>query len=257
MTEEIPLAGGSMTAGVVRVGDTVRRPVGRWTPAVHDLLRYLESVGFAGAPRVLGFDDNGREVLTYLPSDPEPDWSDEALIAVARLVRELHDALAGYVPPADAVWRHPPLGRRHRSGQVAHGDLCQPNTVFAGGVPYGFIDWDLAGPAYADYDAVGAAIMYTAVRPDGYWPQPGCPRPPDRVGRLRLFCDAYGVEDRLAFLDAIEAFLRDELADTLEFGRQDISPFRMYLDRGEQRFRRMELGWLEQNRDALLRALSS
>ena len=54
--EEIPLADGSMTT-VVRVGDTVRRPVGRWTPAVHSLLRHLEAVGFEGAPRVLGFDD--------------------------------------------------------------------------------------------------------------------------------------------------------------------------------------------------------
>ena len=32
---------------VVRIGDTVRRPVHRWTPAVHSLLRYLEAVGFS------------------------------------------------------------------------------------------------------------------------------------------------------------------------------------------------------------------
>ena len=57
--EEIPPEGGSMTT-VVRVGDTVRRPVGRWTPAVHSLLRHSEEVGFEGAPRVLGFDDQNR-----------------------------------------------------------------------------------------------------------------------------------------------------------------------------------------------------
>jgi hypothetical protein len=256
MTEEIPLAGGSMTAGVVRVGDTVRRPVGRWTPAVHDLLRHLESVGFAGAPRVLGFDEKGREILTYLPGDPVPNWSDEALVAVGRLVRELHDALAEYVPPAGAVWRHPPLGRRHASGPVVHGDLCPVNTAYADGVPYGFFDWDLAGPARPGFDVVSAAIGFTSIRPDPYWPRPGCPRPPDRSVRLRLFCDAYGVDDRLALLDAIEAFLSDELADTLEFGRQDVSPFGMYLDRGEDYFRRLELAWLAENRAALEAALS-
>ena len=71
-----------MTTGVVRIGDTVRRPVGRWTPAVHSLLRHLEKVGFEGAPRVLGIDEKGREVLTYLPSDPTPSWSDQALVSV-------------------------------------------------------------------------------------------------------------------------------------------------------------------------------
>ncbi len=244
-----------MTAGVVRVGDTVRRPVGRWTPAVHDLLRYLESVGFAGAPRVLGFDEKGREVLTYLPSDPEPNWSDDALVAVGRLVRELEDALAGYVAPAGAVWLHPPLGKRAPSPHVAHGDLCPVNTMYRDGVPYGFIDWDLAGPATADYDLVSAAIGFVAIRPDRYWPRPGCPNAPDRPARLRIFCDAYGVEDRLAMLDAIEALTRLELDETVEFGGQGISPYRMFFDRGEHRFRRIELEWLAQNRDALERAL--
>ncbi|MFF1916255.1 hypothetical protein ACFVYE_32640 [Streptomyces sp. NPDC058239] len=38
---EIPLTGGRITKGVVRVGDTVRRPVGPHSPFVHRLLRHL------------------------------------------------------------------------------------------------------------------------------------------------------------------------------------------------------------------------
>jgi len=34
LPDEVPLEGGNMTGGVVRVGDTVRRPAGPWTPAV-------------------------------------------------------------------------------------------------------------------------------------------------------------------------------------------------------------------------------
>src|SRR3712207_8027153 len=49
--------------GVVRVGDTVRRPAGRWTPAVHALLAHLHEAGFRAAPRPLGLDERGREVL--------------------------------------------------------------------------------------------------------------------------------------------------------------------------------------------------
>ena len=44
---EIPLAGGDVTEGVVRIGDTVRRPAGPHSPLVHALLRHLEAAGFA------------------------------------------------------------------------------------------------------------------------------------------------------------------------------------------------------------------
>lgn len=67
MVEE-QLSGGN-TSVVVRVGDTVRRPVGPWTPAVHDLLNYLAAVGFAGAPRVQGIDKLNREVPDFVPGE--------------------------------------------------------------------------------------------------------------------------------------------------------------------------------------------
>jgi len=63
--EEVRLPGGSVS-GAVRVGGTVRRPAGPWTPAVHALLSYL-TVRVPGIPRVLGRDERHREVLTYLP----------------------------------------------------------------------------------------------------------------------------------------------------------------------------------------------
>lgn len=245
-----------MTTGVVRIGDTIRRPVGRWTPAVHSLLRHLEEVGFEGAPRVLGFDRKNREVLTYLPSDPTPVWSDEALVATGRLVRRLHDALAGYVPPPGAVWRCPARSGPEGSGSVGHNDLCPVNTSYADGVPYGFFDWDMAGPAGTFDDLALAAIAYIPLRPDRFWPRPGCPKPPDRIARLRLFCDAYGVEDRLVLLDAIEAFQRRSLTTTVELGEQGISPYRTFLERGEARFRGMELEWMATNRSALQRSLA-
>ena len=244
-----------MTTGVVRIGDTVRRPVGPWTPAVHSLLRHLEEVGFEGAPRVLGIDEKGREVLTYLPSDPTPSWSDQSLVSVGGLLRRLREALSDFVPSPGAIWRYPPVGRRAPSCFIAHGDLCPVNTVYAGGVPYAFIDWDMAGPAGPRHDLTSAAIAYTALRPDRYWPRPGCPEPPDRPARLRLFCDAYDVDDRLALLDAVEAFQRDSLAEDLEYGSRNISPYRTFLDRGEHRLRRLELRWLAENREALERAL--
>src|SRR3954451_15774768 len=94
---EEPLAGGMGSGGaVVRVGDTVRRPVRAHTAAVGAFLEHLERVGFPGAPRVLGIDEEGREILSYVDGDvglpPFPAWvGDEALLrSVARLQRELH-----------------------------------------------------------------------------------------------------------------------------------------------------------------------
>ncbi len=59
---------------VIRVADTVRR---RSTgPAVHALLGYLERVGFRYSPRLLGVDEHGREVLSYLPGSSGRDgWA--------------------------------------------------------------------------------------------------------------------------------------------------------------------------------------
>lgn len=99
LLHEIPLQGGDVTDGVVRVGDTVRRPASTSTPAVHALLRHLEAAGFDGAPRVVGMDGLGREILTYLPGTTGlrlESVSDEALAGLALLVRRFHDATAGF-----------------------------------------------------------------------------------------------------------------------------------------------------------------
>jgi hypothetical protein len=93
MTEE-RLEGGYQD-GAVRVGDTVRRSTGPWTPAVHALLAHLADKGFTGAPRPLGFDERGREVLTFLEGEtigirkPRPAWvhAEDTLDQVARWMR--------------------------------------------------------------------------------------------------------------------------------------------------------------------------
>jgi len=94
---------------VVRVAGTVRRRVQPWTPAVHALLRHLEAVGFAYAPRVLGVDEHGREILRYIEGDSGADgWAavapEAGLEAFARLLRAYHSAVASFRPAADAIW---------------------------------------------------------------------------------------------------------------------------------------------------------
>ena len=107
MSDEVLLHGGLTNAGrVTRVGDTVRRPPS--TAATWALLEHLERVGFDGAPRFLGVDDQGREILSFLPGEaaiePVEDWalSDEALVSVAELLRRYHAAVASFDPTGHA-----------------------------------------------------------------------------------------------------------------------------------------------------------
>src|SRR4051812_16958980 len=81
------LTGGNM-AEVVRIGETVRRPLRPWSGSVHKLLQRLEESGFVGAPRFLGVDERGREILSFVPGEIgghpliEAAMSEESLIAV-------------------------------------------------------------------------------------------------------------------------------------------------------------------------------
>jgi Ser/Thr protein kinase RdoA (MazF antagonist) len=193
---ETPLSGGNMTGGVVRVGDTVRRPAGPWTPAVHALLAHLHAVGFGGAPRPLGIDERGREVLTYLPGVvPWPDrvelvGPEDRLRRVARLIRDLHDAVADFVPPADARWQvlipaEVPAGS---AGLIAHHDLAPWNLVVHDD-RWAFIDWDVAAPGSREWDVAYAMRGFVPLTANPSY------RRDDAAGRLRVFADAYGLSE--------------------------------------------------------------
>jgi hypothetical protein len=96
LEKEIPLSGGNIT-GVVRIGQTVRRPIGPWSASVHGLLQYLETQGFEGAPRFLSVDQQGREILSIIEGEigtyPLQNymWSDENEREVARFLRRYHE----------------------------------------------------------------------------------------------------------------------------------------------------------------------
>ena len=104
---------GGFDGGATVVDETVRRMAGPWSPSVHRLLAHLQDRGFDGAPRPLGVDDLGREIVSYLPGQtvgsrsPWPAWThnDEALVQVAGWLRPFHDAVLDFDPGNEAVWR--------------------------------------------------------------------------------------------------------------------------------------------------------
>lgn len=203
-SEEIPLLGGQITHGIVRVGATVRRPQNSNSPFVHKLLHFLEQQGFHEAPRFLGIDEQGREILSYIEGRTLPGsgykLSDDLLVKTAGLIRRLHDLTAGSSLALD-----------HEI--VAHHELGPHNTIFQDDQPVGIIDWDGAAPGTRLRDFANAVWCYVDVGNQA-WPAQ------EQARRIQLMCDAYGWDDPIALVNDIEADIQQALRNHEQAGRE-------------------------------------
>lgn len=265
--DEQVLAEGGVTR-VVRVGNTVRRPVRPFTATVQAYLAYLRTQGVDFVPEALGHDDQGREVLGFVPGDvpvePLPDWAtgEAVVVELARLIRRLHDAAAGWNVPPDAVWGRipgtpspdvPPSSEAPEL--VSHQDYCPGNVVFRDRQPVALIDFDLARPTNRVADCVNAM----------YWWVPlldPVDRAPSLAGvdaahRVRLFADAYGMTDKQREQVVPAAVARAKNAHISMRAAADVDPvFKRWWDEGaKHRMPRAE-AWLGRESAALQRALS-
>ena len=202
MAEELSLGGNLNDA--VRIGDTVRRRAGPWTAAVHALLGFLEREGF-DAPRVVGMDAEGREVLRYIEGEahagnpvPLPDavFAEDHMIGAARHLRAYHDLVARFLAPPGSLWR---LVSPQPHEIICHNDWSPWNALFRKGRYALTLDWDLAGPGPRIWDVANAAFCWVPLIA-GASAIPGIDA---RARRLRVFCDVYGLDDRRSLLDAI------------------------------------------------------
>ena len=199
---ETVLPAGDVTEGVVRIGDTVRRPHQATSAAVAAYLKHLESVGFEGAPRYLGRDERGRDVLTFIDGtvagDPVEPWAATAnvLPSVGRLVRAMHDASAGWVPEvelgAHLAGRPPAPLPDGEQRLVSHKDVTPQNTVLRNDSAVALIDFDLVGWTTRSVDLANTAMHWVPLcdpRDRG----PAYERI-DVAGRLRLLLEGYGTD---------------------------------------------------------------
>lgn len=211
MDEGEVLAGGNSNV-VTRVGQTVRRSSGPWTPAVHELLNVLREAGIKEVPEALGMDPSGREVLSFIPGDaghyPLPGWVwDRSVLQDAgALLRRIHDAsleLAG----ADLEWQLP----THLPAEVVcHNDAAPYNMLFQDGHLVGFIDFDTASPGPRVWDFAYLAYRLVPIGENG---GSAAPDDDERMERLDTLIDAYGLpfDHRKVFGTLVVRL--DELAD--------------------------------------------
>jgi phosphotransferase family enzyme len=252
--EEVPLPGGHMNT-VVRVGDTVRRTTGPWTPTIHALLRHIRANGFTLGPEPLGIDERGREILTFVPGEspasPPPGWvfSDATLDAVGAMVRAYHAAVRGFVAPTAAVWQLPV----HEPAEVVcHNDIAPYNLVFDDERLCGVIDWDVASPGPRVWDLAYVAYRFVPlVSPDN----PDIPNPgeDELVRRLARLCAVYAAADvtSRAVLDTTVVRLRDLNAFMHREAAAGNAGQQAIIDRGRGRIYDLDAAWLEAHADRI------
>jgi len=201
MSEGEPLIADGVTPGIVRIGDTVRRPLRPFSLTVQAYLAHLRDAGFAGAPLPFGVDEQGREMLSFVTGDVASrlPWAqiagEDALAALAGLIRALHEASAGWVPPSGAVWGGTPANPGSQvTGHyelVSHRDYALGNVVFRDGLPAALIDFDLAKPTTRVYDIANALWYWAPLRDPRDRPAEWAGA--DIAHRVAVFADAYGM----------------------------------------------------------------
>jgi phosphotransferase family enzyme len=246
--------GGGFVNEVVRIGNTVHRSAGPWSPTVHALLRHLAAAGFP-SPRAMGWDDSGREVLSYLPGETI-GWQDWPLVMLdltgpamlARLLRRYHDAVRSFDPGPGAVWQNPLA----TNGElVRHGDFSPFNTVWRDGEVVGVIDWDFAQPGKAITDVAYLAWYTVPLSDDASAARFGFTPPVPRRERLAALADAYGGVSPGDVVDAALEAIDEERRQMLELGRRGLEPWARFVAGGNPEAFERDLAWIRSHREEL------
>lgn len=237
---------------IVKMGNNVHRPTYWWTPSIHHLLDYLESVGFPYSPRVVGFDDRGREILTFIEGESGKEgWlkilSDDGLANYARFLKNYHEVISNYIPPKDAQWAYA-SGTTQPGEIMCHGDFGPWNIVWQGNKPVGILDWDFVLPAKPSYDILYALEYSTPFRDDETalkWHH--FSHTPDRKHRIELFLEAYGTSLE-NITDGVIEVQRKGIQYVKELANRGVRPQLDWMSDGTIEMFEKQVEWTENNR---------
>ncbi|NRD80814.1 aminoglycoside phosphotransferase family protein [Bacillus sp. BRMEA1] len=157
------LTGGNVS-NVYRSEDTVRRELNLDSPKIHKLLKHLENKGFNYAPKFLGIDEKGREILSFIEGEAgnyplkEYMWSDDVLIEIGKILRLYHDSVSDFSfdDSGESIDNTP-----KQFEVLCHNDFAIYNIIFNYERPIGIIDFDVAGPGPRLWDI--AYTLYTCI----------------------------------------------------------------------------------------------
>ncbi|UJP11527.1 phosphotransferase [Microbacterium sp. KUDC0406] len=188
MDTEHPLTGGNATASVVRIGATVRKPWTAKTALVQDLVEHVRARG-VDAPAPLGRDEQGRQILEFVPGAGPEVLDTDDLNRIGRMVRGIHDAAASFPFRTTDAW-DVLLPAPDQPELICHGDVAPWNLIV--GDRWVFIDWDGAGPSTRLWDLAYSASAFTLNDP--------AQDPQDAGARLAAFIAGYDADDGMRSL---------------------------------------------------------
>lgn len=237
---------------VTIAGDLVLRPARPWTATVHALLAHLRSAGLDCVPEPVGIRDD-IEAVSFIPGDAGPDaWphqvSGAGLTSAATLLRRVHDASVGFVPPEDAPWAFAP---DVNAEVVCHGDPGPWNFVWREGRAIALIDWEHASPAPALHDVAAALDSFTPFRPDDVALRHGFEQPPDRRARLTAFAAAYGAGGTAGLVDRVIDRQQAGVIRVLDLAERGFEPWASWVQSGGLEDLRMRTRWTREHRHLL------
>lgn len=249
--EEEKLDFGSVSSPV-RIGNTVHRQAGAWTPTVHALLKFLNQNSFAYAPQPIGMDAQGREVLKFLPgraaTRPWPTvlLTNEGLRQAANMLRKYHDTVQNFPAPHGAEWRIGKMDKRPEQ-VILHGDLGPWNTLWQDDILTGLIDWDFAEPGERITDLAQMAYYFVPLRREEGWQKAGFTERPDFRERLKTLCTTYGDFKVDELVNELLQWLGKELRRVRKWGGEGREPWANFLGRGDDEEILADIDWIREN----------
>ena len=252
--KEEMLAGGNIS-NVYRTGDSVRRELKKDSAKIHKLLKHLESKGFKYAPKLLGIDDKGREILTYIEGEAgnyplkEYMWSNNVLANIAKMLRRYHDAVSDF--PYSDEWV-PMVNTPYEAEVICHNDFAIYNIIFKDNKPVGIIDFDVAAPgprlwdiAYTLYTCVplsrlkhnpkGEEIHYDTLTDANYIKD-----------RVKLFFESYGMDGE-NFLEMVLLRLEGLCKYMIKMARDGDVAFQTMIEQGHLEHYQKDITFIQYN----------
>lgn len=229
MDNEYKLFGGRSTEGVLRVGNTVRRPHKKESDFANSLLSFLQEIGFEYSQRYLGRDECGRDIFNYIEGFVPDDIGNTTLIQLCdfmKIVRRFHDLSLRFT----------------RTEQVVcHNDLSPCNTVFVENKPVAIIDWDSArvGERWED-------LAYI----DWLWINIGSHKREDIdiIGQMKASLEAYDADAKT------QANFADKLNWRMDKVVAEMSPNNFQYEKTKDWVMFSKL-WVEQNRKIITKEI--
>jgi len=254
--EEI-LTGGNVS-NVYRSGDTVRRELKPESYKIHDLLKHLENKGFSYAPKFLGIDEKGREVLSFIEGEAgnyplqKYMWSDDVLMEIGKMLRLYHDAVSDF--PLDDSWES--IDNTPQPFEVlCHNDFAIYNIIFNHDKPVGIIDFDVAGPgprlwdiAYTLYTCVPLSRFYLSETGEKVYYDSS-----QHVNlvkqRIKLFFEAYGKKFEEDYLEMVLLRLEGLCKTITRKASEGDIAFQKMIDEGHLEHYQKDINFIRANRN--------